>query len=42
MTLRLRATHTLVLATFTVVLFTTNTTPCKKKETNKPVRLSID
>ena len=32
MTLRLRATHTLVLATFTVVLFTTNTTPCKKKK----------
>ena len=32
MTLRLRATNTLVLATSTVVLFTTNTTPCKKKK----------
>lgn len=42
MTWRLRATHTLVLATFTVVLFTTNTTPSVNKQTNKPVRLSID
>ena len=38
MTWRLRATHTLVLATFTVVLFTTNTTPSVNKQTNKPVR----